>query len=150
MEAAWTIISTVFETGSVRLFEVPHTDFESMENLLIGSGLIGLALLLILLVVRRWRSGGDSSAASRESKEAHRSAQQRDPPVEIGGTYELGVTELTDHHTGSEVAVGKVEGFVIFVQNIPKDVKPGDAIKATVTSFNSGHTSADATFVTKK
>ncbi len=105
-----------------------------------------LVLVLLLVVVGRLRS---PSAEARESKQAHEEAQQRDPPVEIGETYEFGVTELTDHHSGSEVAVGKVEGFVLFTEDIPSDVAKGDVIRAKVLSFNEGRTSADATFVTK-
>jgi len=105
-----------------------------------------LLLLALLVVVRRIRG---PSADARESKQAHDAAQQRDPPVEIGETYEFGVTELTDHHSGKEVAVGKVEGFVVFTEDIPSDITKGDVIRAKVLSFNEGRTSADATFVTK-
>ena len=105
-----------------------------------------VVLLVLFGVVRRLR--GPSSSA-RESKQAHEAAQERDPPVEIGETYEFGVTELTDHHSGSEVAVGKVEGFVVFTADVPGDVGKGDVILAKVLSFNEGRTSADATFVTK-
>jgi predicted RNA-binding protein with TRAM domain len=105
-----------------------------------------IVLLVLLAAVRRLR--GPSSDA-RESKRAHEAAQERDPPVEIGETYEFGVTELTDHHSGEEVAVGKVEGFVVFTEDIPGDVAKGDVIRAKVLSFNEGHTSADATYVGK-
>ncbi|MWV66011.1 hypothetical protein GRS48_14455 [Halorubrum sp. JWXQ-INN 858] len=105
----------------------------------------GVALsVVLLLVVRRLRG---PSTDARESKRAHDAARARDPPVEIGGTYEFGVTELTDHHSGEEVAVGKVEGFVVFTEGIPGSVGEGDVIRAKVLSFNQGHTSADATFV---
>ncbi len=105
-----------------------------------------LALIVLFGLLRRVRG---SSADARESKRAHEAARERDPPVEIGGTYEFGVTELTDHHSGNEVAVGKVEGFVVFVQDIPGGVGEGDVIRAKVLSFNEGRTSADATFATK-
>ena len=111
---------------------------------------VGAAAVLVLIVlfglVRRVRG---SSADARESRRAHEAAQERDPPVDIGGTYEFGVTELTDHHSGSEVAVGKVEGFVVFVEDVPGGVGEGDVIRAKVLSFNEGRTSADATFVTR-
>ncbi|WP_423999889.1 TRAM domain-containing protein [Haloarcula salina] len=81
------------------------------------------------------------------SKRAHDAAQQRDPPVELGEVYEFGVTEFTDHHSGDRVAVGKVEGFVLFTDDVPASVSPGDVIRAKVLSFNRGHTSADARFV---
>ncbi|MES3160037.1 MAG: hypothetical protein PPP55_00525 [Halorubrum sp.] len=105
-----------------------------------------VVLLVSFAVVRRLRG---SSTDARESKRAHDAAQERVPPVELGETYEIGVTELTDHHSGKEVAVGKVEGFVIFTEDIPSDVTEGDVIRAKVLSFNQGRTSADATFVTK-
>ncbi len=105
----------------------------------------GVVLLVFLLVVVR-RIRGPSGDA-RASKRAHEAAQERDPPVEIGETYEFGVVELTDHHSGEEVAVGKVEGFVVFTEGIPNDVGAGDVIRAKVLSFNQGRTSADATFV---
>ena len=105
-----------------------------------------LVVILLLAAVGRIRG---PSADARESKEAHEAAQQRDPPVQIGETYEFGVTELTDHHSGKEVAVGKVEGFVVFTEDIPSGIEKGDVIRAKVLSFNEGRTSADATFVTK-
>jgi predicted RNA-binding protein with TRAM domain len=105
-----------------------------------------IVLLVLLVAVRRLRA---PSSEARESKRAHNAAQEREPPVAIGETYEFGVTELTDHHSGTEVAVGKVEGFVVFTEDIPGDVEKGDVIRAKVLSFNEGRTSADATFVTK-
>ncbi|MFC7185459.1 TRAM domain-containing protein [Halorubrum yunnanense] len=105
-----------------------------------------IALLVLFAVVSRLRG---PSEEAKESKRAHEAAQDRDPPVEIGETYELGITELTDHHSGEEVAVGKVEGFVVFTADIPRDLSTGDVIRAKVLSFNEGRTSADATFVTK-
>ena len=110
-----------------------------------GAG-VAAVLFVLFVVVRRLRA---PSSDTRESKRAHEAAQERDPPVEIGETYEFGVTELTDHHSGNEVAVGKVEGFVVFTADIPRDLQPGDVIRAKVLSFNQGRTSADATFVTK-
>jgi len=110
-------------------------------------GAAAVIVLLVLLVgVRRLRA---PSSEARESKRAHDAAQQREPPVAIGETYEFGVTELTDHHSGEEVAVGKVEGFVVFTEDIPGGVSKGDVIRAKVLSFNEGRTSADATYVGK-
>ena len=111
-----------------------------MQHLLLAGG-AGVVVLL-LLVVALWRRGSDASA----SKRAHDAAQEREPPVEIGGTYEFGITEFTDHHSGDRVAVGKVEGFVLFTDGVPNSCSVGDPIRATVTSFNRGHTSADATY----
>jgi len=100
-------------------------------------------LLLVLLAVAVWRRG---SADARASKRAHDAAQDRDPPVDIGETYEFGITEFTDHHSGDRIAVGKVQGFVVFTDGVPQSCSVGDPIRATVTSFNRGHTSADATY----
>ncbi|MDH5021375.1 TRAM domain-containing protein [Halobacterium rubrum] len=90
-----------------------------------------------------WRRG---SGGASESKRAHDAAQEREPPVDLGETYEFGVTEFTDHHSGERVAVGKVEGFVVFTEDVPSSVSEGDVVRATVTSFNRDETSADAIF----
>ncbi len=103
----------------------------------------GAGLLVLLVVVVLWRRGSSNTSAS---KRAHDAAQERDPPVEIGETYEFGITEFTDHHSGDRVAVGKVEGFVLFTDGVPTSCSVGDPVRATVTSFNRGHTSADATY----
>jgi len=113
-----------------------------MDYLLIGGVGAGILVLLLAVVgVRRWRSGPS------ESRAAHEAAQQRDPPVDIGDTYEFGIVEFADHHSGERVAVGKVEGFVIFTEEVPERLDEGDVIRAKVLSFNRGHTSADAQFV---
>ncbi|GAD53669.1 hypotheical protein [Halarchaeum acidiphilum MH1-52-1] len=102
-----------------------------------------VALLVLTVAWRRYRSGG---AATRESKRAHEAAQEREPPVDIGETYEFGVTEFSDHHSGDRVAVGKVEGFVLFTEDVPGSVEEGDVIRAKVMSFNRDNTSADASY----
>ena len=115
-----------------------------MQPLWIGGGVAAVVvLLLVIVLLRRWRS----SSGARESKRAHEAAQERDPPVELGETYEFGITEFTDHHSGDRVAVGKVEGFVLFTEDVPDSTDEGDVIRAKVLSFNQGRTSADATFV---
>ena len=101
----------------------------------------GLVALLFVFLYRRRRSAG-----TRASERAHEQAQEREPPVELGERYEFGITEFTDHHSGDRVAVGKVERFVLFTEGVPESVSEGDVISATVTSFNRGHTSADAVF----
>jgi predicted RNA-binding protein with TRAM domain len=105
----------------------------------------GAAVVLLAVVALLLRGSGDAS----ESKRAHEQAQERDPPVDIGETYEFGVTEFTDHHSGDRVAVGKVEGFVLFTEDVPDSLSEGDVIRAKVLSFNEGRTSADATFVAR-
>ncbi|QGA82562.1 TRAM domain-containing protein [Halomicrobium sp. LC1Hm] len=108
----------------------------------------GAAVLALALVAIWWRRRGASDR--RQSKRAHDAAQQRDPPVEIGETYAFGITDFSEHHSGERVAVGKVEGFVLFVEDIPGGLSKGDVIEAKVLSFNQGHTSADATFVERR
>jgi len=109
---------------------------------LAAAGAAAVVLMGLIVGLYRRRSG-----ASSESRRAHEAAREREPPVEIGQTYEFGVTEFTDHHSGDRIAVGKVEGFVLFTENVPASVDVGDVIKAKVLSFNRGETSADATFV---
>ncbi|MEF8829376.1 MAG: hypothetical protein V5A49_10090 [Haloarcula sp.] len=112
-----------------------------MEPIWLAAGGAALAVGLALAFAITRRSGGSAS------KRAHEAAQERDPPVELGGTYEFGITEFSDHHSGDRVAVGKVEGFVLFTEDVPSSVSAGDVIRAKVLSFNRDHTSADARFV---
>ncbi len=107
------------------------------------AGAVGAAGVLLVAVVG-WRR---RSAGERRSRRAHEAAQDREPPVELGETYEFGVMEFTDHHSGNRVAVGKVEGFVLFTEGVPDSLSEGDVIRAKVLSFNRGRTSADARFV---
>jgi len=102
-----------------------------------------VVVVLLALTVLWWRSRAGSV---QESKRAHDAAQERDPPVDIGETYEFGVTEFSDHHSGERVAVGKVQGFVVFTEDVPGSVSEGDVIRATIMSFNRDNTSADATY----
>lgn len=115
---------------------------QHMLHLLVG---IGVAAVVVVItggvLLQRLRSGRD------ESRRAHEAAQNREPPVEIGETYEFAISEFTDHHSGKEVAVGKVEGFVLFAEDVPDRASVGDVIEARVMSFNRGRTSADATVV---
>lgn len=116
-----------------------------MDQRLLAGGLAALVLVIVVWVlIRRRRSG------RRESKQAHDSAQNRAPPVEIGETYEFGISEFTEHHSGKNVAVGKVEGFVIFAEDVPDRAEVGDVVEARVLSFNRDETSADATVVALK
>jgi len=110
---------------------------------LLIAGAVGL---LLVVAAYRWRSSSDR----RQSKKAHDAAQQREPPVDIGESYDFGITDFSTHHSGEKVAVGKVEGFVLFVEDIPGGLSEGDVIRAKVLSFNKGKTSADATFVERR
>lgn len=116
-----------------------------MEPHWIGIAAVGAVGVLLFGVVLRRRGRGSTDA--RASREAHEAAREREPPVDVGETHEFGVTELTDHHSGDQVAVGKVEGFVVFAEDVPDGVEVGDVVRAKVLSFNRGKTSADATVV---
>jgi predicted RNA-binding protein with TRAM domain len=116
-----------------------------MDQLVILLGSAGVVVVVAGgLLLRRLVSG------TSKSRRAHEAAQSRPPPVEIGETYEFGVTEFTDHHSGARVAVGKVEGFVVFAEDVPDTVSVGDVVRAKVLSFNRGKTSADATVIDVK
>lgn len=103
-------------------------------------GVVGSIVTLLVL-----QKG--ENAEERRSAAAHEAAQNRSPPVELGETYEFGVHEFTTHHSGERIAVGKVEGFVVFTEDVPDSLAVGDIVRAKVLSFNEGRTSADATFV---
>ncbi|KDE58461.1 RNA-binding protein, contains TRAM domain protein [Halostagnicola sp. A56] len=109
---------------------------------------VSLALgVIVVLVVGSWlikRFRGPSSDR-QDSLESHKEAQEREPPVDIGDERTVGVEEFTEHHSGERQAVTKVEGFVVFVEDLPSDVDVADAIEIKITSFNRGHTSATAT-----
>lgn len=97
-------------------------------------------------LVRRFR-GETRSAAQRESYARHREAQRREPPVELGDVRKAAVHEFTEHHSGERQAVCKIEGFVVFVEDIPADLEVGDVLEIEILSFNRGRTSATATYV---
>ena len=78
---------------------------------------------------------------------AHQDAKERPPPVEVGERVELGVVDFQDHHSGTRHAVGKVEGFVVFVEDIPDDLAEGDVVRAKIMYHNRGKTSASARFL---
>ncbi|MFP8953905.1 TRAM domain-containing protein [Natrialbaceae archaeon A-arb3/5] len=117
--------------------------------MLLGVASLFLGALVIVLfaswVIRRFR-GGNRPAAQQQSWESHTDAQQREPPVELGERYEAAVHEFTEHHTGEQQALCKIEGFVVFVEDVPNGLEAGDVIEFTILSFNRGHTSATATY----
>lgn len=117
-----------------------------------SSFVIGVVVIVILFVgvVRRLRSGPSPSGSEsdrRVSAERHRTAQQREPPVDLGETRRVAVTDFSEHHSGERHAVCKVEGFVVFVEGVPIDLTEGDVIDVEIRSFNRGHTSATAAFL---
>lgn len=73
-----------------------------MQHLLLAGG-AGVVVVL-LVAVALWRRG---SAESSASKRAHDAAQERDPPVDIGDTYEFGITEFTDHRSADVTYEGR-------------------------------------------
>lgn len=115
---------------------------------MIGAGSLVLGLLVTVLfaswLFRRFRR---PSSDRRESWERHKNAQRREPPVDIGDVRTVAIEEFTIHHTGERQAVCKVEGFVVFVEDLPDGLAETDVIRAKVLSFNRGHTSATATYL---
>lgn len=120
----------------------------AIEAPLVTGGAIGAVALLVVsvLVLRRLRRWWRVRRDVRRSAERHERAQDRDPPVSIGDEYTVGVREFSHHHSGERHAVTKVEGFVVFVADVPADVEPADTIRVSILSFNRGKTSATATF----
>ncbi|SEW03021.1 TRAM domain-containing protein [Natrinema salifodinae] len=117
---------------------------------MLGPVVLGFVLLVAVGLgswLFRRRRGRSRSDAERRSRERHEAAQNREPPVDIGDVVDVGIHEFTDHHSGERRAVGKVEGFVVFVEDIPDDCEPTDVIRIKILSFNRGHTSATATYL---
>jgi predicted RNA-binding protein with TRAM domain len=111
-----------------------------VTSLLLG-GIV--TVLFVSWLVNRVRS---PDSERRESAARHRAAQQCEPPVEIGDTRTVASEEFTTHHSGARQAVCRIEGFVVFVENLPGDLEETDVIEITILSFNRGRTSASATF----
>ncbi|WP_247731259.1 TRAM domain-containing protein [Halovivax limisalsi] len=134
---------------AVELWDVIRSSLSgaSSTELAVGLGAAILALVLLALATRglrrRWRVRRDR----RRSRSRHEAAREREPPVAIGEEYTVGVQEFSHHHSGDRHAVAKVEGFVVFVTDVPGDVQPSDTIRVSILSFNRGRTSATATFV---
>jgi len=117
---------------------------------MLGPGPATLAVgAFVVLLIGSWLftrvRGG--SADERQSRKRHQEAQQREPPVDIGDVETVAIREFTDHHSGERQAVGKIEGFVVFVEDVPESCGPTDVIRIKILSFNRGHTSATATYL---
>ena len=113
------------------------------------SVLVLVSGVLVILLVGSWlrkRVRGGRSAGRHQSYEKHKAAQEREPPVDLGDVREAAIHEFTDHHSGEQRAVCKIEGFVVFFEEITGDLSVGDVIELEVLSFNRGHTSATARF----
>jgi len=87
------------------------------------------------------------SEKQETSWEAHKRATNRRPPVELGEVRDLGVEEIMTHHSGSQTARGKIEGFQVFVREVPSSVRSLDIIQVKITSYGSGRTSAEGRFI---
>ncbi len=116
---------------------------------MLGPGPATLAVgSFVALLVGSWlfnRVRG--SADERRSRKRHQKAQQREPPVDIGDVETVAIREFTDHHSGERRAVGKIEEFVVFVEDVPNSSETTDVIRIKILSFNRGHTSATATYL---
>ncbi len=117
---------------------------------MIGPTSLALGAIVIVLfgswLIRRFRGGGTSSDRQQSAK-SHREAQNRDPPVDVGDERTVGIEEFTVHHSGERQAVTKVEGFVVFVEDVPSDAEVADVIEIKILSFNRGHTSATGAYL---
>ncbi|WP_339104718.1 RNA-binding protein [Haloterrigena salinisoli] len=115
----------------------------------VGALVLVAGVFVVLVVGSRLRKRvrGGRSAGRRQSYEKHKAAQEREPPVDLGDVREAAVREFTEHHSGERRAVCKIEGFVVFVEEIPGDLAVGDVIEIEILSFNRGHTSATARFL---
>ncbi|QCS43558.1 TRAM domain-containing protein [Natrinema versiforme] len=113
---------------------------------MLGPAVLG-GSAIVALVIGSWlfKRFRGRSADERRSWERHTDAQERDPPVDIGDVEETAIREFSDHHSGERRAVCKIEGFVVFVEDVPDDCDPTDVIRIKILSFNRGHTSATAT-----
>ncbi|MFP9191124.1 hypothetical protein ACLI4Q_05595 [Natrialbaceae archaeon A-CW1-1] len=87
------------------------------------------------------------STEQKESWDAHKKATQRTPPVELGEVHKLGVEEIIDHHSGKQQARGRIEGFHVFVSDVPNGIRPLDLIRVKIMSYGRGRTSAEAKFL---
>lgn len=116
---------------------------------MIVAAALAFAVLTVLVVgswlIKRFRA--PASSDRRDSLESHHEAQEREPPVDVGDKRTVGVEEFTEHHSGERQAVTKVEGFVVFVEDVPSDVDVADVIEIKILSFNRGHTSATGTYL---
>jgi len=87
------------------------------------------------------------SEKQKASWEAHEQATNRRPPVELGEVRDLGVEEIITHHSGTQTARGKIEGFQVFVKDVPPSVRSLDIIQVKITSYGRGRTSAEGRFM---
>ncbi len=70
--------------------------------------------------------GGEWKHDTAEAERAHRQAQRREPPVNMGQYVSFPVIEV---NRGEQQAHGKVEKFRIFVdEGIPSDIQTGDMV----------------------
>jgi len=138
------------DEGVTTAREVLEAGIEAVraEPLVAGAVIGTLALVIVgVVVIRRLRRWWRVRRDVRSSRTSHERAQDREPPVTIGDEYTVGVQEFSHHHSGERHAVAKVEGFVVFVTDVPSGIDPADTIRISILSFNRGKTSATATFL---
>ncbi|ELZ12185.1 hypothetical protein C479_05238 [Halovivax asiaticus JCM 14624] len=138
------------DEGVATVREVVGAGIEAaLEQPMIAGGVIGAVVLVIVgfVAIRRLRRWWRVRRDVRRSRTSHERAQNREPPVSVGEEYTVGVQEFSHHHSGERHAVAKVEGFVVFVTDVPSDVDPADTIRISILSFNRGKTSATARFL---
>lgn len=129
---------------SIRTLDPGVLSTDELALAIVG-GVIAVGLVALLFArLRRWRRVRRERRSSRRS---HADAQDRDPPVDVGETYTVAVTEFSHHHSGERHAVAKVEGFVVFVEDVPASISRTETIRISILSFNRGRTSATATFL---
>lgn len=124
-----------------------------MDQLLLAVG-VGSFLLgaIVFYRIGKWRGHAVEKSVLKaelereESWDAHTDAVKREPPVDIGDSVTVGIKEFRSHHSGSNQAVCKKQGFVIFVEDCPPDSEVGDRIAVKVTSFGTDNTSAEAVY----
>lgn len=113
---------------------------------LVAAG-VAVAVLVVYGIYRKGRADGIEHAQRTASRAAHEDATERDPPVDVGDHVSLGIKEFKTHHSGTQVAVCKQEGFVIFVEGVPDGAETGDVIDAKTVSYGRDRTSAEAEYV---
>ena len=86
------------------------------------------------------------ASGAQESRESHKEAVKRSPPVEIGDTVNMGVLEIQMHHSGTLRARGEVKSFTVFTRDVPSDIVEGDIIRAKIDSFSANNRSAMAIY----
>ncbi|WP_254862028.1 TRAM domain-containing protein [Halovivax gelatinilyticus] len=135
---------------AVDLWDAVRTlDPETLSSVELAAVVAGAVVAVILVgwLFVRFRRWWRVRRERRRSWNRHADAQDREPPVSVGETYTVAIQEFSHHHSGERHAVAKIEGFVVFVRDVPRTISPTETIRVSILSFNRGRTSATATFV---